>query len=65
MTLSAVSRAAYLSGRLTGLPAFGSFDGWLKTLSSQASDDEQVSGGRDSIWDDWAIGIDDYSLGSS
>ena len=64
MTLSAVSRAAYLRGRLASLPAFDSFDGWLATLSSQPEAEDLGSGGRDSIWDTWSVGIDDYTLRS-
>ena len=60
VTLSAVSRAAYLRGKMTSLPAFGDFDDWLHTLST--ADDfvaELGSEARASIWDDWDVGLED------
>ena len=60
VTLSAVSRAAYLRGKMTSLPAFGDFDDWLHTLTT--ADDfvaELGSEARASIWDDWDAGFED------
>ena len=59
MTLSAVTRAAYLRGRMTSLPAFRDLDDWLHTLTTDDFVAELGSEARASIWDDWDAGFED------